>query len=237
MLPEIESLGRVVVCEDDEVTRELLVENLEADRFEPIPAATAADALRTCRYNQPDLLLLDLALPDAAGLDVLRRLRDTEGPAAEFDPRLGIIVVSGRGAEGDRVRGLAEGADDYLVKPFHYPELLARIRNILRRRNQTRRGPTRVGPLTVDSATREVRVGERAVTLANKEYELLLALASEPSRVFTKAELLRDVWGYQSDGRTRTLDSHASRLRRKLDPEHGRFVVNCWGVGYRLVES
>jgi DNA-binding response OmpR family regulator len=237
MLPEIEPLGRAVVCEDDDVTRELLVENLEADRFEVIAAPTAAEALHACRYSQPDVLLLDLALPDAAGLDVLRRLRDSEGPAAEFDPHLGIIVVTGRGADDDRVRGLVEGADDYLVKPFHYPELLERIRRLLRRRGSSGSGPVRVGQLTVDAATREVKVGGRVVRLANKEFELLRALAGEPSRVFTKSELLRDVWGYQCDGRTRTLDSHASRLRRKLDPEHGRFVINCWGVGYRLVEA
>jgi DNA-binding response OmpR family regulator len=89
----------------------------------------------------------------------------------------------------------------------------------------------------VDVATRDVRVGDRRVELANKEFELLRALVAEPTRVFTKRELLQDVWGYQSLGRTRTLDSHASRLRRKLDPERGRFVVNCWGVGYRLVEA
>jgi DNA-binding response OmpR family regulator len=89
----------------------------------------------------------------------------------------------------------------------------------------------------VDTARREVRVGERQVKLANKEYALLLALSAEPTRVFTKQELLRDVWGFRSMGRTRTLDSHASRLRRKLDPESGRYVINCWGVGYRLVDS
>jgi len=237
MLPEIETLGTVVVCEDDEVTLELLVENLEADRYRPLAAPTAADALRFCRYSQPELLLLDLALPDAAGLDVLRRIRASEGPAAEFDSGLPVIVLTGSGSEAERVRGLSEGADDYLVKPFSYPELLQRIRNLLARRGRGRSGPLRVGPLTVDSATREVRVADREVRLANKEFELLRALAAEPSRVFTKDELLRDVWGYRAAGRTRTLDSHASRLRRKLDPERGRFVVNCWGVGYRLVEA
>jgi DNA-binding response OmpR family regulator len=93
-----------------------------------------------------------------------------------------------------------------------------------------------VGELSVDAATREVRVGKRRIELANKEFELLRALVAEPTRVFTKEELLRDVWGFRSLGRTRTLDSHASRLRRKLDPERGRYIVNCWGVGYRLVE-
>jgi DNA-binding response OmpR family regulator len=122
-------------------------------------------------------------------------------------------------------------------KPFHYPELLARIENVLRRRGSGRNGPITVGPLSLDGATRCVQVSGREIRLANKEFELLRTLASEPSRVFTKQELLRDVWGYQASARTRTLDSHASRLRRKLDPERGRFVVNCWGVGYRLVEA
>src|SRR5690606_9842075 len=153
------------------------------------------------------------------------------------DPDLPVIVLSGRSAQTDRVRGLREGADDYLVKPFSYDELAARIDAVLRRRGSRRSGPTRVGDLEIDPSRREVRVDGRLVALANKEYELLLALAAEPTRVFTKQELLRDVWGFRAEGRTRTLDSHASRLRRKLDPEHARFVVNCWGVGYRLVSS
>ena len=144
-------------------------------------------------------------------------------------------MLSGRGSEADRLRGFAAGADDYLVKPFHYPELAARIAAVLRRRAGRREGPIRVGELVVDSVTRRVRVGDREVKLANKEFVLLRALATEPHRVFTKTELLRDVWGFQSMGRTRTLDSHASRLRRKLDPEGSRFVFNCWGVGYRLI--
>ena len=108
---------------------------------------------------------------------------------------------------------------------------------MLRRRDARRLGPRQVGELRIDTATREVHVGQRPVRLASKEYALLCALAAEPRRVFTKHELLRDVWGYRSFGNTRTLDSHASRLRRKLDPEAGRFVVNVWGVGYRLVEG
>ena len=108
---------------------------------------------------------------------------------------------------------------------------------VLRRRIGRRRGPIRVGELVIDPVTRRVRVGERQVELANKEFVLLRALASEPHRVFTKEELLRDVWGFRSMGRTRTLDSHASRLRRKLDPDGIRYVFNCWGVGYRLIEG
>jgi len=227
----------VVVCEDDPATLELLCDHLCADRYAALPAPTASDALRLCHFKAPDLLLLDLRLPDASGLDVLRQIRAADGVTGRFDPRLPVIVVSGRTTEADRVRGFHEGADDYVSKPFSYVELGARLRAVLRRRSERREGPTRVGEIEVDPARREVRVDGMPVQLANKEFELLRALAAEPRRVFTKEELLRDVWGFRSMGRTRTLDSHASRLRRKLDPEHGRFVRNCWGVGYRLIDG
>jgi DNA-binding response OmpR family regulator len=237
MLPKIDPLGVVVVCEDDAATLELLCDHLQADRFDVVPAPSAADALRHCQYRSPDLLLLDLVLPDASGLDVLREIRSAERTTGRYDSSLPVIVLSGRTSEVDRVRGLEEGADDYVGKPFHYPELSARVRSVLRRRSDQRGGAIRVGDLRIDSSRREVRVDGERVTLANKEYELLLALASEPRRVFTKSELLRDVWDFKTMGRTRTLDSHASRLRRKLDPEGGRFVQNVWGVGYRLLPS
>src|SRR5205809_6459954 len=133
MLPETENLASIVVCEDDETTLEFLCDNLTADRYEALPAPLATDALRQCQYRQPDLLVLDLALPDAGGLDVLREIRSTRGSVGRFDPDLPVIVLSGRGSDADRVRGFACGADDYLVKPFHYPELLVRIKAILRR--------------------------------------------------------------------------------------------------------
>ena len=237
MLPETQQLATVVVCEDDEPTLELLCDHLNADRYEAHPAPSASDALRLCHYKQPDLLLLDLVLPDAPGLDVLREVRSADGATSKFEPELPVIVFSGRGSEADRVRGLHEGADDYLVKPLFIPEVVARVAAVLRRRKGRRGGPRRIGELVVDPATRTVRVGERSVELANKEFALLRALAADPTRDFTKEELLRDVWDYRSLGKTRTLDSHASGLRRKLDPEHARFVVNCWGVGYRLIDG
>jgi DNA-binding response OmpR family regulator len=237
MLPERREIASVVVCEDDTATLELLCEHLAADWFGALPAPSASDALRLCRYNQPDLLLLDLALPDASGLDVLREIRAGEGSGARFDPRLPVIVLTGRGADAERVRGLECGADDYMVKPFHYPELLARINAVLRRRGGRHDGPSRVGDLVVDPARRQATVEGRPIPLSNKEFSLLRVLASDPTRVFSKKELLREVWGYRTDARTRTLDSHASRLRRKLDPESSRYVINCWGVGYRLVEG
>jgi two-component system phosphate regulon response regulator PhoB len=227
----------LVVCEDDSATLELLCDNLVADRFGVMPAPSASDALRLCRYNHPDLLLLDLTLPDASGLDVLREIRDADGVASRFDPGLPVIVLTGRGADADRVRGLDFGADDYVVKPFHYQELRARIGAVLRRGPGRSEGPCRAGDIVVDPARRKVWVEDREVALSNKEFSLLQVLVGDPSRVFTKRELLEAVWGYRTPTRTRTLDSHASRLRRKLDPEHGRFVVNCWGYGYRLVDG
>lgn len=236
MLPRREEIATVVVCEDDATTRELLCDHLTADRFGVLPAPTASDALRLCRYNQPHLLLLDLALPDASGLDVLREIREADGIASRFDPALPVVVLSGRGADADRVRGLDAGADDYLAKPVRYQELRARIRAVLRRGGHGRGGPSRVGELVIDPLRRRVTVAGRPVELAKKEFALLRVLATDPRRVFGKEELMAEIWGFRDPGRTRTLDSHASRLRRKLDPEHGRYVVNTWGVGYRLVE-
>jgi DNA-binding response OmpR family regulator len=237
MLTGAERLATLVVCEDDAPTLGLLCDHLEADRFSVLPAPSAADALRLCHYRQPDLLLLDLRLPDASGLDVLREIRASEGALGLYDPTLPVIVLSGRATQSDRLRGLTEGADDYVVKPFHYDEVAARIRAVLRRRDPRREGPIRVGDLFIDPAQRKVRVGDREVKLANKEFALLRTLAAEPARVFSKDQLLRDVWGFRSMGRTRTLDSHASRLRRKLDPESARFVINVWGHGYRLIDA
>jgi DNA-binding response OmpR family regulator len=235
--PEHDPVATLVVCDDDEPTLELLCDHLGAERFAVHAAPSAADALRLCHYKHPDLLLLDLNLPDAPGLEVLREIRASEGATGSYDPELAVIVLSGRGTDADRLRGLDCGADDYVVKPFAVQEVVARIRAVIRRRDRRRAGPLRVGEIVVDPSRREVRVAGEPVQLANKEFSLLRMLASDPTRVFTKAELLRDVWGFRSLGRTRTLDSHASRLRRKLDPESGRYGVNCWGVGYRLIDA
>jgi DNA-binding response OmpR family regulator len=138
----------------------------------------------------------------------------------------------------DRVRALDRGCDDFLARPFVCEELLARIRAVLRRTSPAAHETRRAGPVTADLATRCVTAGGRPVTLAGKEYELLLKLMTDPTRVFTKEQLLREVWGFRSLGRTRTLDSHASRLRRKLGAAApGPFVLNVWGVGYRLLDG
>jgi DNA-binding response OmpR family regulator len=173
---------------------------------------------------RPDLVLLG----GSASLD-------------EFRTRLGdvpVIVLGDPDCDSvDCVRALERGCDDFLARPFDYEELLARIRAVLRRSTPPPHAVLRAGPIEVDRTTRRVAVDGRPAALAGKEYELLVKLMSDPHRVFTKEELLREVWGFRSLGRTRTLDSHASRLRRKLqDVDCGRFVINVWGVGYRLLE-
>lgn len=237
MLPQRREIASVVVCEDDPATLELLCESLAADRFGVLPAPSASDALRLCRFKHPDLMLLDLTLPDASGLDVLREIREADGVISRFNPHLPVIVLTGRGAGEDRVRGLEFGADDYLVKPFLHAELRARIMAVLGRAERQRGGPIRAGDVVVDSGRRRAWVDGREVSLSKKEFALLRVLATDPHRVFSKRELLGEVWGFRAPTKSRTLDSHASRLRRKLDPEGARFVINCWGVGYRLLDG
>jgi DNA-binding response OmpR family regulator len=228
----------ILLLEDDAPVRTFLADNLTADGYEVHVAETVRDAVRILEYKQPDLGILDVVLPDGSGLDLIRRVRQADGVASRLDPGIPLIVLSGRAGEIDRVRGLERGADDYLGKPFSYPELRERLRAVLRRTNvRPSLGRLRVGDLEVDPASREVTLRGRRVQLAAKEFALLRALATEPVRVFTKDELLRDVWGFKSRGNTRTLDSHACRLRHKLGVDGDQFVVNVWGVGYRLVDG
>lgn len=229
-----EEAARIIVCEDDQATLELLCDHLVADRFGVLAAPTAADGLRHCIYGEPDLLLLDLNLPDGSGLDLLREIRNEDRSVNPIDPELAVIIVSGRGSERDRVRGLGEGADDFVRKPFSYGELLARINAVLRRRRKPY-PVLRAGSIEINEVEHTVKVAGEPLRLSAKEFALLKVMAAEPTRVFSKEELLNEVWGFRSIGHTRTLEAHCSRLRRKLDPEHGRYVVNCWGVGYRLV--
>jgi len=229
---------KILVVEDDEATRTFLADNLAADGYEPLLAESLRDALRLLEYKHPDLALIDLGLPDGSGLDLVARVRAADGLATRIDPDTPLIVVTGRAGELDRVRGFDRGCDDYVCKPYAYPELRARVAALLRRANgRPRLGRLRVGHLELDPASREVRVHGDRVELSQKEFALLRALAGEPTRVFTKEELLRDVWGFRSLGATRTLDSHACRLRRKLGIHGERFVVNVWGVGYRLIDG
>jgi DNA-binding response OmpR family regulator len=228
----------ILVAEDDPTTRTFLCDELTADNCTLVVAETASDALRLMATKFPDLAILDVGLPDGSGLDVVRRVRATDGLTSRIDPELPLLVLSGRCGETDRVRAFEAGADDFVAKPYCYPELLGRMRALLRRTEGRRRpGRVRVGTLELDPSSRAVRVGGRPVDLTQKEFALLRVLASAPTTVHTKGELLRTVWGYAAHSTTRTLDSHACRLRAKLGVGGESFILNTWGVGYRLVDD
>jgi DNA-binding response OmpR family regulator len=226
----------VLVAEPEPTTRGFLERHLTDDGFRVVGAAAGCEALELAERERPHLVLLDTALPDESGLELCRRLRDGE-PGRFWDTDVPVILLGPQESDAvDRIRGFARGADDYVAKPFVYDELVARMRAVLRRTAPDPPATVTAGTITIDLGARRVTVGGEPVTLAGKEYALLLRLAGDPTRVFTKEELLRDVWGFRSRGRTRTLDSHASRLRRKLArPGGDEYVRNVWGVGYRLV--
>jgi DNA-binding response OmpR family regulator len=228
----------ILVVEDHEATRTFLADNLVADGYDLLEAGSAAHAERLIETNCPDLAIIDLGLPDRDGLEVLARIRESEPIAGRIDPELPVLVLSGRAGELDRLRGFDRGCDEYVTKPFSYQELRARIRVLLRHtRDRARLGRLRVGRLEIDPPSRQVWLDGEPVVLSKKEFALLRALAAEPTRVFTREELLRTVWGFKVVCPTRTVDSHAHRLRKKLGTRGDRFVVNVWGVGYRLVDG
>jgi DNA-binding response OmpR family regulator len=228
----------LLLVEDDPVVRTFLADNLTADGYSLLLADSLRDGRRLLEYKRPSLAVIDLGLPDGSGLELVSAVRGADGLLSRVDPALPLVILTGRATEIDRVRGFERGCDDFIPKPFSYPELRLRIVALLRRTSERRgRGRLRVGPLELDPASREVSLRGRRVELSQKEFALLRALAAEPTRVFTKEELLRDVWGFRARGATRTLDSHACRLRQKLGVRGDRFVINVWGVGYRLVDG
>jgi DNA-binding response OmpR family regulator len=227
----------ILVVEEDPATRSFLAYNLTADGYEVAVAEDRRHAFALLAARRPQLVLVDL---NGQTLGLLDAVRKGDGLAGEVDPETPIIVLTDRADELSRVRVFNRGGDDVVSKPFSYPERRGRVRALLRRSYAPRHAPVaRVGTVTVDHRTREVRVGEQPVMLAAKEFALLQTLIADPSRVFTKHELMRDLWGYPAETRSRTLDSHAARLRRKLDAAGaGRRTVVCvWGIGYRFCDG
>ena len=221
----------LLLTEPEETTRAFLERHLTQDGFEVVEAENGS-ALDLVEQARPDLVLIG----DPEGLELCRRLREGE-PGRSWDRAVPVILLGGQQSDPvDRVRAFDRGCDDYLDRPFHYDELVARIRAVLRRVTPPSCDRLEAGEIEIDRPTRRVTVAGRRVVLPTKEYELLVKLASDPHRVFTKDELLREVWGFRSRGRTRTLDSHASRLRRRLSrPGAPPYVRNVWGVGYCLL--
>jgi DNA-binding response OmpR family regulator len=223
----------VLLVDDEESITAPLVEALAREGFDATVAGTAAEALEQARADEPDLVLLDLMLPDGSGLDVCRELRR--------DSRVPIIMVTARGEEADRIVGLELGADDYVTKPFSAREVVARMRAVLRRTEPAEPeaaadGAVVVGDLRVDPARRTAALGGQELELSRKEFDLLHLLATEAGRVVTRERILRDVWETEWLGSTKTLDVHVSGLRRKLgdDPAAPRWLHTVRGVGFRL---
>ena len=230
-----ESAAVVLLVEDDEPARASIASNLRARGHEVDEAGDVREALRMWDARRPDLILLDLGLPDLDGQAVIRRVRR--------EANTPIIVVSARGREEDRVAALDAGADDYLTKPFGLSELHARMRAVLRRAagpEADNDGLLRLGPVVLDVGRHEVLVGETPVELTPREFELLKVLLSQSGRVVTAGRLLRAVWGTAYSDEAHYLHVYVSRLRRKLaaaDPSGvaARLIVAEPGVGYRIV--
>jgi phosphate regulon transcriptional regulator PhoB len=223
--------GRVLIVEDEPDIRDLLAFHLEREGYHVTRSRSGADALRQVRARPPDLILLDLMLPELGGLDVCRRLR--EDPRTASVP---IVMLTARGEEVDRILGLELGADDYIVKPFSPKEVVARVRAVLRRAGaRDGAAPVVSGRLVIDPDRHTVHVDAAAIELTPKEFDLLRALAEARGRVLSREFLLDRVWGYASAGEieSRTVDVHVRRLRMKLGDE-GQRITTVKGVGYRL---
>jgi DNA-binding response OmpR family regulator len=222
----------LLLAQAEEGVGGFLERHLANDGFEIVRADGEEDTLALAERVRPDLVLL------ATELDVCRRLREGE-PGRSWNRSVPVIVLGDPESDAvDRVRAFDRGCDDYVPRPFHYDELLARIRAVLRRTAPPAPDDDvlEAGEIVIDLPTRCVTVAGRLLPLPAKEYGLLSRLATAPTHVFGKQELLRDVWGYRSSARTRTVDSHACRLRRRLaELTETPYVLNEWGVGYRLM--
>lgn len=223
-------MARILIIEDEQDLAGLIEYNLRAAGFDPETANTGAGGLAKSRARLPDLVLLDLMLPDISGHEVLRMLKNDPGLRA-----VPVVIVSAKGQEADRIQGLEMGADDYVVKPFSVRELMLRVKAVLRRAD-TEEGPATqltAGDIQLDTSRHQVRVQGEEVILTALEFRLLHTLLERGGRVQTREILLSDVWGIQAEIHTRTVDTHIKRLREKLGPA-GDIIETVRGVGYKL---
>jgi DNA-binding response OmpR family regulator len=222
----------ILVVEDETTLRETLADALDAEGFRVVQAGDGRDALARFRADRPDLVLLDLMLPDGDGRDVAREIRRHSATP--------IIMLTARGTETDRIVGLELGADDYVVKPFSGPEVIARIRAVLRRTGSSPSGEgvSRVQGLELDLSSRRVTLDGSEIELSRKEFDLLAALMERAGRVVRRETLMEEVWDENWFGSTRTLDTHIGWLRQKLgdDATDPRFIHTVRGVGFRFAK-
>ena len=227
--------NELILAVDDEAhILELLSFNLEASGYRVVTAATGEDALVVCAHERPAMVLLDIMLPGIDGMEVCRRLK-----SAPTTADIPIIMLTAKGETDDKVAGLQMGADDYITKPFEMKELLARIEAVLRRTDRIAGEPKSrrlsFDKLVIDMDAFELTVDGKKVDTPPKEMELLFYLASSPNRVYTRNQLLDEVWGFDYFGDSRTVDVHIKRLREKIeDGKHNWQIKTVWGIGYKF---
>jgi len=229
-------IAKLLVAEDEPAVAGFLADHLRDDDYDARVVGTVAEAESALLGGDYEIAILDVGLPDGSGFDLCRAIR--RGECGTND--IGVIMLTGRTAERDVVRAFERGADDFVRKPFSYPELLGRITALRSRLDGPRHARLECNGVAVDVSTRAATVDGTLLVLPAKEFDLLAALLREPDRVIGKDELLRRVWGYQGGAITRTVDSHASRLRRRLEDATGgreRLVVNHWGIGYSFLPT
>ena len=225
-------MPHVLIVDDEQDLAELIDFNLRGSGFTTRVAHVGEAALTAAREQRPDLVLLDLMLPDMSGMDVCRQLR-----AATLTRDVLIVMLTAKGEEADRIRGFEAGADDYVVKPFSVRELVLRLKAILRRGSPTQEGatPRVLGALKLDVGAHRFYVEGKEVALTALEFRLLEYLMTRPGRVQTREQLLEEVWGLSSSLETRTIDTHVMRLRDKLGPARA-LLETVRGVGYRIID-
>jgi two-component system response regulator ResD len=225
--------AKVLVVDDEPTIVDVVGRYMERAGYETFRAADGPEALSQAQLHRPDLVVLDLMLPGIDGLEVMRRLHEGSGP------RTAVILLTARGEESDRLVGLRDGADDYVVKPFSPAELVARVDAVLRRvapPPEEEAPPIEQGPLRIEPASRRVFLDGEELSLTQREFDLLAYLAMRPGRVFSRDQLMEAVWDYPFFTDTSTVTVHVRRLRAKLgdDPAEPRFIETVWGVGYRF---
>lgn len=226
---------RILLVEDEHDIAQLVALHLRDEGYQVTVAPDGHAGMRQAFARSWDLVLLDLRLPGPDGLAICKALRARE----DYVP---ILMLTSKSSELDRVLGLELGADDYVTKPFSISELVARVKSLFRRVDaigRTNQPPAEsfvVGDISIDSRSREVRVGEQQVDLTAREFDLLLHFAKHPGQVFSRAQLLDSVWGFGHEGYEHTVNSHINRLRSKIEPnsDHPQYIVTVWGVGYKM---
>ena len=231
-------MNTIYIVEDDENIRNLLSVALTGFGYQTEAFETAEEALVRMEEKAPDLAVFDWMLPGMDGTDAIKAIRSKRNPKLS---QLPILLLTAKDKELDKVEGLDGGADDYMVKPFGILELSARIRSLLRRTRKEEEGKNKkqikVGAIQADKQTREVFSGGSAVDLTKKEYDLLICLMENHSRILTREELLNKIWGYDYEGESRTLDMHIKTLRQKLGDRNGACIKTIRGVGYRMLDT